>query len=558
MLIRLTRLHIDTLCFPSGSSMGWSNNYTLPHVVSPTFCLLQTVIMRDQGQDVFSCVSRRGRDRVDVRSLHNGQRRHLNCDPGVVTINSLPDNILLNIFGLYREDFMNYMGPRCTWHRLTHVCRRWRHVVFASPIQLDLRIVCTERTPVMELLDIWPPLPIITKYWLYSASTSNFSVPDAITALAHHHRVCQIQLSHLTQPLLDMLAIAMQEQYPALTVLELCSDEEIAPVLPDTFLGGSAPRLRSLSLEGIAFPALPRLLLSAVGLVSLLLDKIPQNTGYISPDVMATSLSTLTRLRFLRIDFRSPALPPNIRQFPRQSTRTVLPCLAWLEFRGVNGYLEDLMARIEAPFLDNINIKFFNQPVFVIPQLPQFIARSEKFKLPHQATIIFQSDFVQITVSPPRGTVGCLTFQVLCTVPLRQVSAMVQICNQALSLLSNVEWLEVCGGECEHSLQDWQAVKSDQWLELFEPFVGVECLHVTKYLGSLTASALREAGGRRRATEVLPALRSVFLEELEPSDSAISRPVTARGPSGRPVKVCSRRSEWEHDLGWEQFLEVDD
>src|SRR6267142_696739 len=397
------------------------------------------------------------------------------------------------------------------------------------------------------------------KYWLYSASTSRFPIPGAITVLEHHHRVCQIQLSHLTQPLLDMLATAMQEQYPALTMIELCSDEEVAPVLPDTFLGGSAPRLRSVSLEGIAFPTLPRLLLSAVGLVSLLLDKIPQNTGYISPDVMATSLSTLTRLKFLRIDFRPPALLPNIRRHPRQSTRAVLLCLAWLEFRGVSEYLEDLMARIEAPFLDNINIKFFDQPVFDILQLPQFITRSEKLKLPHQATVNFQSDFVQITVSPPKGTVGCLTFQVLCTVPHWQVSAIVQICNQALPLLSNVERLGVCGGEYEHSLQDWQdVVESDQWLELFEPFVGVECLHVTKYLGSLTASALREAGGRRRATEVLPALRSMFLEELEPSDSAISRLVTARGPSGRPVKVYSRKSEWEHDLGWEQFLEVDD
>jgi hypothetical protein len=412
----------------------------------------------------------------------------------------------------------------------------------------------------MEFLDIWPPLPIIMKYWLYSVSVSRFPIPGAIAALQHHHRVCQIQLSHLTQPLLDMLATAMQEQYPALTMLELCSDEEVAPVLPDTFLGGSAPRLRSVSLEGIAFPTLPRLLPSAVGLVSLLLDKMAQDTGYISPDVMATSLSTLTRLQFLRIDFRSPALLPNTRQHPPQSTHIVLPCLAWLEFRGVSEYLEDLMARLEAPFLDNINIKFFNQSVFDILQLPQFIAGSEKLKHPHQATVDFQSDFVQITVSPPRGTVGCLTLQVLCTVPLWQVSAMVQICNQALPLLSNVERLEVCGGECEHSLQDWEDVESDQWLELFEPFVGVECLHVTRYLGSLTASALREAGGMRRATEVLPALRSVFLEELEASDSAISRitGITGRGPYGRRVKVCSRKSEWEHDLGWEQFLEVDD
>lgn len=63
------------------------------------------------------------------------------------------------------------------------------------------------------------------------------------------------------------------------------------PVLPDTLLGGSAPRLRLLELDRIPFPGLPILLSSATQLVHLRLYYIP-HPGHISPEVMATFIST--------------------------------------------------------------------------------------------------------------------------------------------------------------------------------------------------------------------------------------------------------------------------
>ena len=36
--------------------------------------------------------------------------------------------------------------------------------------------------------------------------------------------------------------------------------------------------------------------------------------------------------------------------------------------------MEDLLARIEARLLDNVNIKFFNELTFDVPQLLQFIS----------------------------------------------------------------------------------------------------------------------------------------------------------------------------------------
>src|SRR5260221_11314147 len=78
---------------------------------------------------------------------------------GSVTFDMLPDDVLLDIFDFFRMDSSYYPWR---WHTLVHVCRRWRHVIFASPRRLDLQFLCTPNTPVRELLDFLPPtMPIM-------------------------------------------------------------------------------------------------------------------------------------------------------------------------------------------------------------------------------------------------------------------------------------------------------------------------------------------------------------------------------------------------------------
>jgi len=77
-----------------------------------------------------------------------------------MTIDRLPDDALLEIFDFCREGTMCGVGSTWMWGTLVHVCRRWRCIIFASPRRLDLRLVCTHKTPVRKSLDIWPPLPI--------------------------------------------------------------------------------------------------------------------------------------------------------------------------------------------------------------------------------------------------------------------------------------------------------------------------------------------------------------------------------------------------------------
>jgi hypothetical protein len=225
------------------------------------------------------------------------------CDVGqVIQIDVLPDDVLLEIFDFYMEKrWPHEIKTKVeTWHSLVHVCRRWRCVVFGSQHRLDLQLVCTPRTPSRDTLGVWPALPLIIEGTINSSS----SVDNIVEALGHNNRVCQVHLSFWKtsrQPLENVLA-AMQVPFPELTRMRLFSLDETSPVIPDSFLDGSAACLRDLHLSGIPFPGLPKLLLSATHLVYLDLSDIP-HSGYFSPSAMVALLSVLSDLKRLSLKF---------------------------------------------------------------------------------------------------------------------------------------------------------------------------------------------------------------------------------------------------------------
>jgi hypothetical protein len=212
---------------------------------------------------------------------------------------------------------------------------------------------------------------------------------NTFAALRHSDRICQLDLDVLT-PHLDQTLEGLQEPLPALTYLSLrCEDDSYGTALrvPASFLGGCAPRLQELELSYISFPALPTLLLSATQLVKLSLWRIP-HSGYFSPEAMATCLPALTRLETLHMTFRPPQDHPDPKS--RRSTpqtRTLLPVLTKLWFKGVSEYLEGLVAGIDAPLLNELGIFFFHQLIFDTPELAQFISRSPNFDAHDEARV---------------------------------------------------------------------------------------------------------------------------------------------------------------------------
>ena len=264
-----------------------------------------------------------------VELANTGQPEHFTP----ITISALPDNALLEIFAFY-SDIIQWLRPPTGsrpvpkysdfWHTLVHVCRRWRCVVFASPRRLNLRLLCTEKRPVKR--NIWPDLPIVIHARIPKSGRSRNQGMNIIMAALkqQHNRVCQITITDIPNSMLKKFA-AIKTPFPALTILMLRLTDESAPVRLDSFLEGSAPRLQSLWLHGIPFPSLGKLLLSSCDLSELFLDNILRS-GYISPDALVSSLSGLTRLRILFLQFQSPR-PRALRErrVPPSPTRIVLP-----------------------------------------------------------------------------------------------------------------------------------------------------------------------------------------------------------------------------------------
>ena len=303
------------------------------------------------------------------------------CVRPVVTINELPDDVLLEIFSFYLDHQRNSEGA---WHALVHVCRRWRCLVFASPRRLHLRLLFTYESPVKEALDVWPELPIAIQAYKFEPCESRMQilVANVIAALKQHDRVCEIHLAGYPQSLLKIFS-AMKKPFPSLVDLTIMTNPNNKAMIPNSFLGGSAPRLQSIALRGILCPAIVELLLSTRNLVFLSLARIPPSgRGYTSPEAMVDGLSVLTKLRSLHLTFHWHSNTPQSQQANGHQlpiARAVLPALTDIYFLGDKEYLGDFVRRIDTPLLANITIGFIHQSVSITPPLSDFISRRETF-----------------------------------------------------------------------------------------------------------------------------------------------------------------------------------
>jgi hypothetical protein len=449
----------------------------------------------------------------------------------------LPDLALLEMFHFY----VDQTASVDVWQTLVHVCRKWRNIVFGSPRRLHLQLICSNETPVKETLGVWPSLPIIMKYYDPPAS----DVANVLAALEHHDRLCEVTLWDVPSPQLEEFSAVMKEPSPALTHLWLKSnDDEAAPVhvIPDSFLGGSAPRLRLLFLRRVPFPALPKLLFSATNLVHLELHNIP-HSGYIPPETIATCISTSIGLKRLVLKFESPrSRPVRVSRRPPPQTRSVLPALIDFSFTGVSEYLDDLVARIDAPLLSYMSITFFHQLILHTPQLTQFISRTPTLKLNSQtqARVLFSGLGVSCVL--PRTHSKGLLLGISCRQSDWQLSSLSQVCTSSFpqALIQTVEHLYIL--EDTHSRPRWQDdTETSDWLEILHPFTAVKNLYLSKEFAPRIAPSLQELVGQR-ATETLPALQSLFVEDHHPSGPVqedIGKFVAVRQVSDHPVAISS-------------------
>jgi hypothetical protein len=457
----------------------------------------------------------------------------------VKSIDILPDDILLEVFEFCMDENQTVISGTESWQSLVHVCRRWRCVVFRSPRRLKLRLRCTPKTPVRDTLDIWPPIPLV----VYDIAGPTEDRDNVVAALKRQDRVDKIFFYRVNGSSLEKVLAAMQEPFPELTDLRLSFNEEL-PIIPDSFLGGFAPSLRVLILDGIPFPGLPKLLLSATYLVYLHLNNIP-HSGYISPEAVVTALSTLTSLHSLQLIFRSPrSHPDQASRLPPPLTRTVLPALTAIWFKGVCEYLDDLVARIDAPQLNILRMTFFNDIVFDAPQFIRFISRTPTLKAAENAHVVFGHRRAMIN-SSSRYEVG-----ISCRELDWQVSSLERLCASHFPPLPTFEDLYIYQPLLGEQ-PDWRDnIENTLWLDLLHRFATVKNLYLSKEFAPRIVAVLQELVGGR-TTEVLPTLQNIFLEEVEPAGRVqedIGKIVAARRLSGHTITV----SHWERDLEREQ------
>jgi F-box-like len=449
-------------------------------------------------------------------------------------IDMLPDNVLLEIFHFYKEDPESRRPYSWCWITLIHVCRRWRHIIFGSPRRLILRLVCSARTPARRSLDIWPPFPIFLSYTI-NQTVDEEGLENVIAALECRKRISLIFIFDVTGgSALQKSIAAMLEPFPVLMECHLISTSKpvSVPVLPESFLGGSAPLLVMFELRGIPFPTFPNFVLSSTQIRYLYLDDIP-HSGYISPDVMVTCLAALPYLTSLLIGFQSPLSRP-AEIAPPPLTRAVFPVLNHLSFRGVSEYFEAFIARIEGSRPLILDITFFMDLIFDIPRLHNFINCTLAERV-NQASMVFTSQEIRIMF-------GIIQLGIKCERLDWQLSSITQILSRQLPRLHHVERFEIREPGYPLHRIEWEDdpdMDPSQWLELFRLLIAVQSLYVSERLVYRVAAALKELTGEM-ATEVLPALRSLSLEGLQPSgpvQDAIKSFVTVRQLTGLPVVI---------------------
>jgi hypothetical protein len=401
------------------------------------------------------------------------------------TIEILPEETLLGVFDFYRLDammqpWMLILKRPWEWHRLAHVCRKWRHVISMSPRRLDMRILCKYGAPIGSTLRSWPTLPLVVRFDSDARRESKHLPGNIVVALRRPDRLCEIDFD-VTNSMTGSIVELIQKPCQALESIRIRVKDAKGPsiVVRNAFLGGSAPHLREIKLDGISlpFPEIRQVLLSTNNLVDLHLSSIP-NEVYFSPEDLVTGLSTLVQLERLIVGFHSPnpRSPPTMTRLLVPLRRTTLPSLRSLEFHGATEYLEEFVAQIDFPALSTIGIMLFNDILFEIPQFCEFIPRLNMLWSPTSATVFLDSKFVKVTfIRKTNLGIEYCSFQNSC-IPLDwKLSFVTQITSQLSPLLSNMHYLTITGNLSLEVPTGEEGMDSTQWLELFQPFT-----HVTK------------------------------------------------------------------------------
>ena len=431
------------------------------------------------------------------------------------SIHILDDDSILYLFYLYRpaifdgddSDDTRPIGGKGWkreqwWYKLAQVCQRWRMLILGSASYLGLFLVCTNGTPVAEMLVHSPSLPLVIDYYPENGDLTAEDEYGIILALEKRDRVCRIRLgTHIPQ--LQKLIMAIDGEYPVLEYLIIIpsrldrSNPRIpskALMLPETF---QAPHLRHLTLKSCALPVESRFLTTAVGLVTLCLI-MGHPSAYFQPDTLLQWISFMPQLETLvfRI-FTNDDVEKQLILHTPIVTRITLPNLRLLAFTGPSAYLEVVVCQITTPCLQKLIIHFPIQMTFSVPHLLQFMESTNNLRF-NNAEFMFSQGEVCLEVYPPEDAeMYALSMHVHCLPLELQAYFMAQIFNLPTSqIFSTVQHLTL-KYKIHGSFEEHNEVVCSKWDNLLRLFSNVKTLHVNDVLGRESSRILQLDDGVR-------------------------------------------------------------
>jgi hypothetical protein len=380
-----------------------------------------------------------------------------------------------------------------------------------------------------------PPLPLVIDYCGQDITAED---EDAIIlSLAQRDRVRRIRFN-IPALKLQKLIMAIDGEYPILEYLilgDLPKDKNTVFILPETL---QAPHLRHLTID-CSIPIRSPLLGTAAGLVALHLVLYHSST-YFQPAVLLQCLSLMPQLEILLTFFYFPV--PN-RDVERQLMRTpimthvTLPNLRSLSLQTVSAYSEAVLSRITAPLLEDFQISYLKQLTFSVPQLLQFMGRSENLRFDH-AEFNFYSERVYVAVNPPETNMplNAFSINVDCWHLDWQVFSVAQIFNALSQIFSAVEHLTLAHEVHSQSSEDHNEVDRTEWRKLLRSLSNVKSLDIRNGLVGELSRCLRLEDGEH-PLELLPELQELTYPGSSGADVAFAPFIDARQNAGRPVTL---------------------
>ena len=446
-------------------------------------------------------------------------------------IHLLDYDSLLQIFSCYRLEDRDNWHLRHTWWRLAHVCRRWRYLIYHSPSHLDVCLRLTNGSPSMATLSHLPPLPLVIDYSDRTGILTRKNEDNIDLGLQQHGRVRWVALQAPSSRL-RMWLEPMNKLFPRLRGLSLLSTTtgEMSLALPETF---QAPDLHHLSLHGIGLPKGLALLASMITLSILTLTNI-RDSCYFPPGQLVTQLKGLPYLEELSIGFAIPIPLPSSEGvlLPAPVSPVTLATLRQLTFRGLGVYLDNLVAQINTPLLEQLNLILFFEIAFTLVNLTEFIHRTEGFR-PPAAQVIFNKNSASIDGYHEQWGVRKFAVHINCEHLDWQIDSVTQFCSALGKVLSSVEELKLDLNVDGISLGWENTLDNILWHELLLPFIGVKKLHIGFSLACELSRALESVSGGL-VMELLPELQQL---EINHTNNAFSGFVKTRESIGRPVHL---------------------